>query len=271
MPELPEVETVIRALRPNLISLDIVDIDIRYENIIEDDIDYFKRNVIGKKITDINRLGKFIIFNLNNGNIISHLRMEGKYYYLPKDNVDDKHIHVIYYLSNGYMLCYRDVRKFGRMIYKENEELYTTKPLNNIGIDLILTKKFEIQTIYDKIIKSPLPIKTKLLDQGIISGLGNIYVDEVLFAAKINPKRLSNTITISELERIIEESIRILNKAIEYKGTTIRSYTSSLGVTGEYQNHLLVHTKKICPICNSKIVKEKVVGRGTYYCKNCQR
>ncbi|MBQ9124897.1 MAG: DNA-formamidopyrimidine glycosylase [Acholeplasmatales bacterium] len=271
MPELPEVETVIRTLRPNLIGLKIVDIDIRYNAIIDGDIDEFKNNIIGREIKDINRLGKFIIFNLDLGNIVSHLRMEGKYYYLPNEEVSDKHIHVIYYLSNGYMLCYKDVRKFGRMVFKNNNDLYTTKPLNNVGIDLILTKKFEIKTIYDKIINSPLPIKTKLLDQGLLSGLGNIYVDEVLFAAKINPKRLCNTISINELEIIIEEAVRILNKAIEYKGTTIRSYTSSLGVMGEYQNHLLIHTKKICPICNSKIKKDKVMGRGTYYCENCQR
>lgn len=271
MPELPEVETVRRTLKEKLIGLKIIDVDVRYSNIIEDDNDEFKDKVIGKEFVDIHRLGKYLIFKLNEGNFISHLRMEGKYFYTLNESVNNPHIHIIFYLSNGYMLCYQDVRKFGRIVYKKDEELYTTKPLLNVGIDPILSKKIEIPLIYDKIVKKTIPIKSVLLDQSILCGLGNIYVDEVLFASHILPTKVSNLLTKEEVGTIVLNSISILSKAIEYKGTTIRSYTSSLGVRGEYQQFLSVHTKKICPLCNEGLDKLKIGGRTTYFCKKCQR
>lgn len=270
MPELPEVETVRATLEDEIVGLKIIGIDIRYDSIVDDDNDYFINNVANKKIIKISRLAKFLIFELEDGAIISHLRMEGKYFYVPKDSMDNKHIHVKIYLDNGYMLCYQDVRKFGRMTYRATNDIYTTRPLIDVGIDPILAKEIEIKTIYDKIIKKKLPIKTVLLDQSIIAGLGNIYVDEVLYASKILPTRLSSSITIDEMNRIIDNTISILSNAIKHKGTTIRSYTSSLGVTGNYQNYLLVHTKQVCQNCNNKIEKIKIGGRGTYYCKKCQ-
>jgi len=271
MPELPEVETVRRTLLGQIKDLIINDIDVRYDSIIDGDTDDFISKIRGKKIINIERLGKYLLFVLNEGAFISHLRMEGKYFYVPKGSIDNKHIHVVFYLSNGFMLCYQDVRKFGRMAYKNYEEAYTTKPLSEVGIDPILSKQIEIKLIYDKIVRKTIPIKTILLDQTILSGLGNIYVDEVLYKASINPLRLGKDLNYEEIESIVKESIIILSKAIELKGTTIRSYTSSLGVTGEYQNFLLVHTKDFCPNCNTKLDKIKIGGRSTYYCKNCQR
>lgn len=271
MPELPEVETVRRTLLNQIKGLIIEDIDVRYDSIIEGDTIEFINLIKGKKIENIERLGKYLVFILSEGSFISHLRMEGKYFYVLKDSLDNKHIHVIFYLSNGYMLCYQDVRKFGRMIYKNQKDIYSTKPLIDVGIDPILTKEIEIKTIYDKIVRKTLPIKTVLLDQSILCGLGNIYVDEVLYKANISPTRLAKTMTFEEVKKIVDESIKILSKAIELKGTTIRSYTSSLGVNGEYQNFLLVHTKTHCPNCMKELTKIKIGGRSTYYCKDCQR
>lgn len=271
MPELPEVETVRAVLNQQLSGLRIESVEVRYDAIIEGDTLEFSQAVSGKQILRLERLGKYLIFVLNAGNILSHLRMEGKYFYLPSQTVDNKHIHVIYYLSNGYMLCYQDTRKFGRMLYKSNSDLYTTKPLSRVGIDPILSKEIEIGGIYDKIIKRSIPIKSALLDQSILCGLGNIYVDEVLYKAHILPDRPSSSLSLTETEAIVRESVAILSKAIECKGTTIRSYTSALGVSGSYQNYLLVHTKKSCPCCNSALEIVKIGGRSTYYCKNCQR
>ena len=271
MPELPEVETVRRVLSNEIVGTTITGIDVYYKNIIEDDLDYFLNHVVGKKITSLSRLGKYLIFNLEDGAIISHLRMEGKYFYLPKDSELNKHIHVVYKLSNDYILCYQDTRKFGRMVYKSNEDLYTTAPLSKIGKEPFLANNLNVLEIYHQIIKRNLPIKTVLLEQSIITGLGNIYVDEVLYASKILPDRPASQITIDEVYSIISESDRILSLAIEKKGTTIRSYTSSLGVKGGYQDFLKVHTKTICQACNSPIEKMKIGGRTSYYCKNCQR
>lgn len=277
MPELPEVETVRRVLEKDLIGRKINNIEIRYKNIIENDVDYFLNNMLNKKIKAMKRYAKFLIFELEGNNelgyLISHLRMEGKYFYLPHNSIDNKHIHVIFNLDNGYDLIYQDVRKFGRMEYKKENELFTTKPLNEVGYDLVLTDfdQEKIEEIAKKIKKKNLPIKTILLDQKIVAGLGNIYVDEVLFNSKINPHRLGKELQNDDISKIITESKKILLKAIEYKGTTIRSYTSSLGVEGEFQQFLNVHTKTICPICNSKLIKDKTNGRGTYYCERCQK
>ena len=271
MPELPEVETVRRVLDKSLINLKITDCQIRYDNIISDDSEEFKRNVIGSTIVGTARLGKCLIFNLDNGSIISHLRMEGKYFYLPKDSFDNKHIHVIFYLSNGYMLAFQDVRKFGRICYRSKEDLYKTEPLINVGEDPILNENIDVDKIYNKIHSKKVPIKTTLLDQSILAGLGNIYVDEVLFITRIDPHTESNKITKEQVSKIIDESRKIFKRAIENKGTTIRSYTSSLGITGNYQNYLLVHTKEVCPSCGEPLIKDRIGGRGTYYCKKCQR
>lgn len=270
MPELPEVETVRRVLDKSITGLTIVDIKIKYPNIIDGNTELFKSNIIGRKIVGVGRCGKHLIFNLDKGSIVSHLRMEGKYFYIPKDSLDNKHIHVIYYLDNGYMLAYQDVRKFGRMTYKEASELYTTSPLCEVGVDPVISSG-NIDEIYNRIIKRGTPIKTTLLDQSIITGLGNIYVDEVLFMAKINPHRPSNKVSLDDIKNIMKYSHDIMTKAIDCGGTTIRSYTSSLGVEGGYQDYLLVHTKDICPVCKKSIIYDKTNGRGTYYCPCCQK
>lgn len=271
MPELPEVETVRCVLDSELKNLKIVDLDILYSNIIEDDSNIFKNNIINKEILFLSRLGKHLIFNLSEGYMLAHLRMEGKFFYVDKNFPINKHIHLIFHLSNDKLLCYQDVRKFGRFTYKTASNLYNTPPLLNVGVDLTLNDNYDIDNIYNKIINKSIPIKSTLLDQSIIAGLGNIYVDEVLFASKINPNRKSNSISKAELEDVIKQTKIIFSNAIREKGTTIRSYTSSLGVKGNYQNFLQVHTKNECPCCKSELIRVKIQGRTTYFCEKCQR
>ena len=187
------------------------------------------------------------------------------------NSLDNKHIHVIFKLNNGYSLLYQDVRKFGKMSHKKEDELYDTNPLNELGVDPILDTNIDNELIHSKIINKRIPIMSIFLEQSIITGLGNIYVDEVLFSAKIDPNRPGNIITLEESNNIIRYSKEILEKAILNKGTTIRSYTSSLGVEGNYQNFLNVHTKNICPHCKNALNRVKINGRTTYYCNNCQR
>ena len=167
------------------------------------------------------------------------------------------------------MLVYRDTRKFGRMLYLK-DNIYNIPPLSLMGPDLVLSD-IDCDILYKKIIRKRIPIKSILLDQSIIAGLGNIYVDEVLFKSKIDPLKEGYLITKDNVKDIILSSKEILNKAILCKGTTIRSYTSSLGVEGNYQNFLQVHTKSICPNCKSILNRVKIGGRMTYYCINCQR
>lgn len=269
MPELPEVETVRRVLLTNLIGRRITKIESNYPQMVEENFDSFKDKLIGKTFIDIERKGKFLIFKLDDIYLISHLRMEGKFYYQRKEETLNKHIHMVFSLDNDYELRYQDTRKFGRMITKDDNSLYTTAPLNHLGPDA--NSLIDSDSLFNKLNKKSIPIKEALLNQELIAGLGNIYVDEVLAKVHISPFRVSNMLTHEELLLILEASKEILNKAILYKGTTIRSYTSSLGVFGEYQSFLLVHTKTTCPYCKGAITKTRVGGRGTYYCEKCQK
>lgn len=269
MPELPEVEVVRSILESNILGLKIVDVECFYSPIIENDLLEFKQLINNKKITKLERLGKYLIFKLEDGAFISHLRMEGKYHYFEEKTPNLAHTHVVFHFDNGYKLLYQDVRKFGRIVYKELDKIYTTLPLSKIGVEGN-SIEYDLNKIYESIHKKRLPIKTVLLDQTIISGLGNIYVDEVLFKSHINPHRLASSLSMEEVKAVMTNSKEILDKAILYKGTTIRSYTSSLGVSGNYQDHLMVHTKTVCPICNTPISKDKIGGRSSYYCSKCQ-
>lgn len=268
MPELPEVETVKNILKTNLIGLTVKDIIITYPDMIKTNLDEFKKNLIGEKFLDIKRYGKWLVFETNNYYLVSHLRMEGKYYYSKEFNYE-KHEHVIFLLDNGYYLRYKDVRKFGVMYLVTKDKLFIDTPLNKIGYEPF-NDKLTVSYLKSKFKMKKTAIKTALLDQEIIAGLGNIYVDEVLFKSKISPFKKANLLTDQECENIITNSKEILDKAIKYGGTTIRSYTSSLGVTGSYQNYLLVHTKTVCPNCHNQINISKINGRSTYYCNRCQ-
>lgn len=269
MPELPEVETVRRCLLKSVLDNKIVEITSNYPEMVEGDFDDFKNNLIGHRIINIDRKGKYLIFKLDNINLISHLRMEGKFFYQQKNEPVNKHIHMIIRFENDYELRYQDTRKFGRMVLKDNDALFTTPPLSNLGADAN-DETIDVNDFINKLQKRKNTIKEALLNQEIISGLGNIYVDEVLALSHISPLRKANSIDLEEAKLILSSAKEILDKAIIYKGTTIRTYTSSLGVKGEFQEFLLVHTKTICPYCNAPISKSKIGGRTSYYCTKCQ-
>ncbi len=273
MPELPEVETVRKTLSNLILNKEIRDIDIFYgkiiRNISEED---FKRKLIGKRIDEIDRYGKYLIFNLDDISLISHLRMEGKYFIKNADEPKEKHEHIIIYFTDGETLRYHDTRKFGTMDIVDRNQVYVNSPVTKLGPEPF-NKRMNLSYLEEKLSKKTIAIKSALLDQTIMTGLGNIYVDEVLFLTKLHPERKANSLSKKEIENVIKNSVKVLNKAIRLGGTTIRSYTSSLGVTGRFQNELNVHTKQgeECPVCQTTIEKIKVNGRGTYYCPVCQK
>lgn len=260
MPELPEVQTVINALKDKLIGKSIRKIIINYPKMIEniDDLNKIKN----KPIKKIFRIGKFIVFDFDNLYLVSHLRMEGKYFIKGLTDEIVKHEHVIFYFDD-FSLRYHDVRKFGIMCVRTNN-LYEIEPLKNVGLEPFDIKLEDLYNSY----KRKKPIKELLLDQSLMSGLGNIYADEVLYEARIDPLALGINLTIQEANRILNASIRILNEAILDGGTTIRSYTSSLNVKGRHQDKLMVHTKCVCPL-GHEVTRIKVSGRSTYFCKEC--
>ena len=273
MPELPEVETVKESLKLKLIGKKINGINILWDNIIAyPGKEEFANEIINKNIIDIKRRGKFLMFDLEEYYLLSHLRMEGKYFFKNNDEAINKHEHVIFDLGNNEELRYMDTRKFGKMYLINKNDIDNIGPLRELGLepwDDNLTGNYLINKYKNK----KLPIKTVLLDQSIIVGIGNIYADEILFLSRINPLKISNLISKDECKNIIKYTREVLEKAIRKGGTTIRTYSSVDGVHGLFQNELLVHGKDKgnCPACNEKVDKIRVGGRGTYYCPKCQK
>lgn len=272
MPEIAEVETVRNTLKKRILNKRIKKVEVYYEPMIESDIDAFKKNLVGASFIDIKRRGKWLIFETEHYYLLSHLRMEGKYFIKDKQEIKDKHEHVIFTFIDDTTLRYADTRKFGRMNLILKTEIDNTECIKKQGLEPG-DKKLTADYLLKKFAKKQLPIKTVLLDQTIISGLGNIYANEVLFAAGINPLTKACNLTKEDCERIVKSAEEIIKEAINMGGTTIRSYTSSLGVTGKFQQNLKVHKreKEKCLVCGTAIENIKVGGRSTYFCPNCQK
>lgn len=272
MPELPEVENVKNSLNRQVQNKKIIAVVINYPNIIEyPSKELFEKEIINETIINIKRRGKWLLFELNHYYLLSHLRMEGKYHIRNVDDQYSKHEHISFTFENNEQLRYQDTRKFGRMHLIEKDDLYKRKPLSELGLepwDELLTVSY----LKEKLKNKKLPIKTTILDQSIITGIGNIYANEILFLSNIYPLKPSNKVNDNELQIIIDNTKEVLEKAIKLGGTTIRSYESSEGVHGNFQDSLYVHGKQneLCSKCSDKIVKIQVNGRGTYYCPSCQ-
>ena len=272
MPEIAEVETVRNTLKKRILNKRIKSVDVYYNPMIESDLDSFKKNLVGESFIDIKRRGKWLIFETEHFYLLSHLRMEGKYFIKDKNEEKDKHEHVIFTFQDDTTLRYADTRKFGRMNLILKQDLENTECIKKQGLepgDQDLTSDYLLAKFKNK----QIPIKTSLLDQTIISGLGNIYANEVLFYAKVNPLKSSCSLTKKECEQIVEGAHKIIQGAIKMGGTTIRSYTSSLGVTGRFQQNLRVHKREgePCLICGAKIENIRIGGRSTYFCPKCQK
>lgn len=272
MPEIAEVETVRNTLKSMILNKKIVDVNIIYPKIIESDISDFKNILIGREFFDIDRIGKWLMFDLNDYYLLSHLRMEGKYFVKKSTDEIIKHEHIIISFDDGTDLRYHDTRKFGRMNLVKKSDIDKVEAIKKQGIEAN-SNKLTKEYLYDKIHKKNIPIKSLLLDQTIISGLGNIYANEVMFDARINPNKLGKDISLKECDLIVKASKKIIDAAIKDGGTTIKSYTSSLGVTGRFQQHLMVHKREgeECKVCGTLIENIKIGGRSTYFCPKCQK
>lgn len=272
MPELPEVETITKTLRRFVCGQTIEQVNIYWPNIIKSpSIEQFSDAVVGQEIHDVTRHGKFLLFILDDYVLVSHLRMEGKYSVDTKRAEMKKHTHVVFDFESSEQLRYNDVRKFGTMhLFEKGTEL-TQKPLNQLGPDPFETT-FTQEYLYERLQRTTRAIKNVLLDQTVVAGLGNIYVDETLHLAQIHPLTQANTLTKEEVKRIQEVSIQVLKQAIQQGGTTIRSYVNGLGEMGMFQQELHVYGQedKPCTTCGESITKIKVGGRGTHFCISCQ-
>lgn len=268
MPEYPEVHTVIKTLEELVLNKKIVDTKVLRVKNVDGDL----KDLIGSTITRFSQIGKYIIFHFDNKKVlISHLRMEGKYFYRDINDVYSEHDIASLTMSDKHKLVYNDVRKFGILKVSDENRYLWEYPLNKVG-----PSPFEMKNanrLIEAFINKNTPIKKALLDQSIMSGLGNIYVDEVLYECEIHPETPAKLVSNKQLEEILKTSKSILKKAMKEGGSTIKSYHPKEGVSGNFQVSLKVYGKKDgnCVRCGHHLRKIFVDGRGTTYCPNCQK
>ncbi len=273
MPELPEVETVVRGLKSAILGKKIKNISYCAPHLRKLNPRGFAKKLEGRTIDSIERTGKNIFINLDDGSMLwVHLRMTGQLLYNCKFTGHDPHRHMVMNFSNSdEILVFRDVRKFGHFVYVPANRIEQFLTDLNLGQDALKIGKDEFAAL----IKSKnRMIKPLLLDQSIIAGLGNIYVDEILFRSKVHPRKLSARIAVSKLRAMYENMRKILKLSIENMGTTVDSFSGVNSEPGRNQNYLLAydHAGELCSVCNKrKIVRIVVAQRGTFICPNCQR
>ena len=269
MPELPEVKTVVKNLANNLLNKEIINVEVFLDKLIKNESkQMFIKKLKNTKILAVQNLGKFIIFLLSNKKVlVSHLRMEGKYR-TSNESEYQKHDHIVFDLKD-LKLIYSDTRQFGTFHIFDQENYLNLNPLNKLAKE---PQDINVQELFEKLKRKSIPIKSALLDQTLVAGLGNIYVNEVLWHQKIHPETKSKDITIEKLQQILECSFQIMAKATALGGTTVHSFKSFNDKNGSYQDHLKVHNRLNfkCSRCQDKIQKIKVGGRGTYLCLTCQ-
>ena len=268
MPELPEVETVLRTLETQIKGAEITDVRVFLPKMIDRSEADFRNALTGRHFLNFERRGKYLLFGMEDVILVSHLRMEGKYWLKQKGDPLDRHTHAVFTLSDGRELRYNDTRKFGTMELCDPETDRTS--FHGLGPEPF-DEAFNAAYLYRIMKERNTPVKTILLDQTVVAGIGNIYADEICFACGIRPRMNCRRATKPLCESIVRETRRILEAAIRAGGTTIRSYTSSLGVTGLFQLSCMVHAQKNCQECGSAIKIVRVGGRSSYYCPHCQK
>ena len=272
MPEMPEVETVRRTLLPLIKGKTIKEVTVWYPKIITGDAKEFARQLTGKKIENIDRYAKYLLIRLSdNLTIVSHLRMEGKYRLVKINTKKDKHDHVQIVFKDNSALRYNDVRKFGRMqLIKTGTEREKTG-IGKLGVEPNSTA-FTVSYLQNGLARKKKNIKNTLLDQSIVAGLGNIYVDEVLWETKIHPLSQANAIPAEKIAQLHDNINSLIELAIAERGTTVHTYLDANGKTGGFQKMLQVygHKGEPCVRCGTPLEKIKVNGRGTTFCPKCQ-
>jgi formamidopyrimidine-DNA glycosylase len=288
MPELPEVETIKLGLQKHLIGHKIEDVKILVAKIFEGN----PKEIIGAKIIDIKRIGKGLIIELDNNYVLTvHLKMTGQLVFQDKttensklsakvggETLPSKYSHVIFTLDKGATLFYNDLRRFGWIKVVKKSELKNVTffkemgPEPKVGEDLA-GKELKLDYFKNVVQKANLPIKVTLMDQKKIGGIGNIYANDALFLAGIDPRRKGKALTDLEVEKLFKAVYEVIKKSLNYGGSSDENFVNALGQEGNYQNHTLVYGKKgeKCSICGATIEKIQLGGRGTFFCPKHQK
>ncbi len=270
MPELPEVETVVRDLRPHLIGRRIVRVQTGDKRLRHGWSADWADRLTGRRFMAIRRRGKWILLDLDRGLLVVHLGMTGRLTAGRADRPMEDHTHFIVDLDDDRQLRFRDVRRFGSI------SLYATAA----EFDIFLTGRLGPEPddlgraeFRRTLSATARPLKAVLLDQRVVAGVGNIYADESLFEAKLPPAQLGQQTTAAEADRLRKAIVRVLNRAINSRGSTIRDYVGGAGKKGSFQNQFRVYgrTGKPCPRCRTPIARVRLAGRSTHYCPKCQK
>ena len=270
MPELPEVETLARELRGALVGRRIVGVEVRWpRTVAAPDPETFARRLVGRRIREVRRRGKWLLLGLDEGEwLLVHLRMSGRLAVESADAPEDSHTRVVFRLDDGHQLRFSDPRKFGRMVLTACPEEW----LGDLGPEpLDLTPEGLAGMLQGRRVR----LKILLTDQRFLSGLGNIYADEVLWRAGLHPLRCADTLTPGEVTRLHGAIRQVLEEAIARRGTTLpdQRYVLPDGRPGEFAAHLAVYGREgaPCPRCGAPIVRIRVGGRSAHFCPQCQR
>jgi formamidopyrimidine-DNA glycosylase len=273
MPELPEVETVVRGLRPHLVGRTLVRVDQRRADLREKLPAKFAQRLQGRRVTAVERRAKYILVHLDDANmLVVHLGMTGQFVLGDKPNSVGPHEHVAFTLDDGRSLRFTDPRRFGLMDIVPARELDTHKRFRDIGPEP-LDADFTVAVLENAFRGRRGPIKAALLDQRNIAGIGNIYACEALHAAGILPKRRTGTVLRDRAARLVTAIKDVLEKAIAAGGSSARDYVQANGEQGWFQAQWSVYDKEgqPCPGCGAPIRRIVQGGRSTFYCPKCQR
>lgn len=279
MPELPEVETVKKDLALKIIGCSIQKVKINLPKIIKQPqkSEEFRRRLEGTCVQAIHRRGKYILMILDTSDyLVIHLGMSGRFLLIGTQDslseMDKKHSHIQFNLNLNRILIYHDVRQFGKIwLLKKDERI---PQIQDLGLEP-LDHQFSFNHFYKLLKKNRSQIKSLLMNQKKIVGIGNIYANEILFSAGIYPTRQSDLLTLNEAQQLYNKMREILSKAVRMKGTTMRddSYRDLLGNRGNYSHFLQIYGKKDgdCPRCSQPIVLIRLNNRSTFVCPNCQK
>lgn len=270
MPELPEVETIARTLSPEVVGNRIAKVIVFDDKAINLSRDALEKEILGKRISDVWRRGKMLVVDLEaEQHMIFHLKMSGNLLVNSRYRPANPHERIHFILDNGKLLVFRDMRRFGwcRIRSGGRSGIPELMKLGPEPFEISLSK------FYDRITIRKARIKSLLLDQTFIAGVGNIYADESLFAAEISPLSRGVDLTETQVSNLYSCLHSVLHKAIEEKGSTIMNYTSAVGEPGSFQIQFFVYGRanKKCFNCEKKLKAVKVSGRTSVFCPNCQR
>ncbi|PIZ94343.1 MAG: DNA-formamidopyrimidine glycosylase [Candidatus Magasanikbacteria bacterium CG_4_10_14_0_2_um_filter_37_12] len=287
MPELPEIETIVRDLKTHIVGLSIDHIELRLPKMVKQPEGNFLTLLENNHFSKIRRRAKYLIFEINNStnSMVVHLRMTGQMIYKRENNflagghgtkedlktLPNKFSHIIFYFVDGSQLFFNDMRQFGYLEIADENRMQEIDV--KLGVEP-LEQEFTLEKFEKLLEKKKVNIKSFLLNQKFVVGLGNIYVDETLFDAEVLPNRPVNSLAKSEIKKIYKAIIRVLRQAVKERGTTFNDYRDANGNKGNFFNFLKVYGRsgKKCKRCKSNVLKKnKIAGRGTVYCRVCQK